>query len=74
MLLPGQTGVYYGNNGVSYPTICIGTQEWLAVDLTETYYRDLTTIPNVTDQITWSGLTTGAYCIYDNDNYYISGC
>lgn len=74
MLSPGQTGVYYGNNGVSYPTICIGTQEWLAVDLTETYYRDLTTIPNVTDQTSWNGLTTGAYCIYDNDTYYISGC
>ena len=74
MLSPGQTGVYYGNNGVSYPTICIGTQEWLAVDLIETYYRDLTTIPNVTDQTSWNGLTTGAYCIYDNDTYYISGC
>jgi uncharacterized protein (TIGR02145 family) len=74
MLLPGQTGVYYGNNGVSYPTICIGTQEWLAVDLTETYYRDLSSIPNVTDQTTWDGLTTGAYCIYDNDTYYIGGC
>jgi uncharacterized protein (TIGR02145 family) len=74
MLSPGQFGVYFGNNGVSYPTICIGTQEWLIVDLNETNYRDLTVIPNVTDQTTWDGLTTGAYCIYDNDTYYIGGC
>jgi uncharacterized protein (TIGR02145 family) len=73
-LSPGQSSVYYGNDGTSYPTICIGTQEWLALDLIETYYRDFTLIPNVTDQTTWDGLTTGAYCIYDNDTYNIGGC
>lgn len=35
----GTTGVYVGNNGASYPTIVIGTQEWLAADLAETKYR-----------------------------------
>ena len=74
LLSPCQTGTYVGNDGKSYSTICIGTQEWLSQDLRETYYRDLTIIPDITDQTTWNSLSTGAYCIYDNDPYYVSGC
>ena len=61
----GQTGTYVGNDGKTYTTICIGTQEWLSQNLTETKYSDLTDIPNVSDQSTWDGLTTGAYCVHD---------
>jgi len=63
----GQTGTYTGNNGREYPTICIGTQEWLADNLAETKYRNGDTIPEVTDGATWAGLTTGALCAYNND-------
>ena len=73
-LTNGQTGTYTGNDGTIYTTICVGTQEWLSQDLRETKYRNMTTIPNVTDQTTWGGLSTGAYCIYDNNSYYIGGC
>jgi uncharacterized protein (TIGR02145 family) len=73
-LTNGQTGSYTGNNGTIYTTICIGNQEWLSQDLRETKYRDNTPIPNVTDQTIWDGLTSKAYCIYDNDSYYIGGC
>jgi uncharacterized protein (TIGR02145 family) len=30
-------------------------------------YRDGTVIPQVTDPTAWAGLTTGAWCYYDND-------
>lgn len=73
-LSPGQTSTYIGNDGKIYNTICIGTQEWMSQDLRETLYRNLTSIPNVTDQTTWNSLTTGAYCIYNNDIFNISGC
>ena len=73
-LTPGQTGTYVGNDGKVYNTICIGTQEWMSEDLRETLYRGFTPIPNVTDQTTWFNLTTGAYCIYDNNPLNVGGC
>jgi uncharacterized protein (TIGR02145 family) len=66
-LSDGQEGTYVGNDGKVYRTICIGTQEWLADNLAETQYRNGDLIPNVTDSSTWSGLTTGARCFYDNN-------
>lgn len=63
----GETGIYTGNDGKLYPTICIGTQEWLACNLCETKYRDGTSISLVTDAANWAVLTTGAMCYYDND-------
>lgn len=36
----GETGEYIGNDGKRYPTICIGTQEWLSVNLCETRFRN----------------------------------
>ena len=46
-LSDGETGIYIGNDGKAYPTICIGTQEWLQVNLEETKWRDGTSIPQV---------------------------
>lgn len=66
-LTHGQTGIYIGNDGKIYPTICIGTQEWLATNLAETLYRNGSSITNVTDDATWAALTTGARCAYNND-------
>ena len=67
----GQSGTYTGNDGKVYRTICIGTQEWLADNLAETKYRNGETIPTVTDNTTWAGLTTGAKCAYDNTESYV---
>ena len=41
-------------------------------NLKTTRYNDGTTIPNVTDNTIWSGLTTGALCYYNNDANYNS--
>lgn len=54
-------------DGNTYHWISIGTQVWMIENLNTTKYRDGTAIPNVTDSATWGGITTGAYCNYDND-------
>jgi len=69
-LTDGQSSIYIGNDLKVYRTICIGTQEWLADNLAETLYRDLSTITVVTDNTAWSVLTTGARCVYNNDESY----
>lgn len=57
-------------DGNTYATTQIGTQRWLAENLKTTTYNDGTAIPNVTDNATWAGLSTHAYCWYDNDITY----
>ncbi len=60
---PGTVTDYDGN---VYNVISIGTQFWLMQNLKTTHYKNGTPIPNVTNNTTWAGLTTGAYCDYDN--------
>jgi uncharacterized protein (TIGR02145 family) len=52
-----------GNN---YKTITIGTQTWMAENLRTSKYNDGSVIPNVSDPTTWSNVTTGAQCVYNN--------
>jgi uncharacterized protein (TIGR02145 family) len=54
-------------DGNTYRTVKIGNQWWMAENLKVTHYRNGDPLPNVTDGATWRGLTTGAYCEYDND-------
>jgi uncharacterized protein (TIGR02145 family) len=54
-------------DGNVYQTVTIGTQVWMAENLKVTHYRNGDPVPNVTDGGTWSGLSTGAYCNYNND-------
>ena len=54
-------------DGNVYKTIAIGQQTWFAENLRTTKYNDGTAIPKVTDNTTWSYLTSGAYCYYNND-------
>jgi uncharacterized protein (TIGR02145 family) len=49
------------------PSIVYGTQEWTVENACHTSYRDGTPIPQVTDEVEWTNLTTGAWCYYDND-------
>jgi uncharacterized protein (TIGR02145 family) len=53
-------------NGNIYHTVTIGTQIWLKEDLKTTKFRDGSDILPETDNTAWSGLTTAAYCDYDN--------
>jgi uncharacterized protein (TIGR02145 family) len=57
-------------NGNTYATIVIGTQEWMAENLRTTTYANGDPIPNVTDGIQWGGLTTGAWAHYENNASY----
>jgi uncharacterized protein (TIGR02145 family) len=54
-------------DGNVYQTVTIGTQVWMAENLKVIHYRNGDPIPNVVDGSTWAGLTTGAYCEYNND-------
>lgn len=63
----GQTGIYTGNDGKKYKTVCIGTWEILASNLAETLYRNGDEIPVVTENTEWSALASGARCAYNND-------
>ena len=54
-------------DGNVYDTIKIGTQVWLQEGLKTTHYRDGSAIPMITGDSAWSTLTTGAYCVYNND-------
>jgi len=71
--------------GNVYGTIKIENQVWMAQSLKTAKFNDGTTIPLVTDNNTWSKLTTPAYCWYDNDdnnkniygtlyNWYAANC
>lgn len=73
-LTHGQTGIYAGNDGKIYRTICIGTREYLADNLVETKYRNgdwitgfdggvYTPITNAN----WAAKTTEACCAYNDD-------
>ena len=61
---------YTGNDGKVYSSVKIGTQVWMSENLEETEYRNGDPVPNVTDNTAWGNLTTGAWCVYDNDNKY----
>lgn len=63
----GEIGEYVGNDERKYPTICIGLQEWLSVNLAETKDSDGNLIPTVTGSTEWSNLTTPGKCAYNNN-------
>jgi uncharacterized protein (TIGR02145 family) len=54
-------------DGNTYTPVVIGTQTWLQQSLKTTKYNNGDAIPNETVGATWAGLTTGAYCWYNND-------
>jgi len=64
---PLDCGTVTDIDGNVYQTLTIGTQVWMAENLKVTQYRNGDDIPNVTDDGTWGGLTTGAYCNYNNN-------
>ncbi len=63
----GKTGTVKDKDGNTYKTIVIGTQTWMAENLRTTKYNDGTAIPLVTDNASWTNITTPGYCWYDNN-------
>lgn len=62
------------NQQVSRPTapiqngeVRIGTQVWMTKNLNVSRYRNGDLIPQVIDPAVWDGLTTGAWCYYENN-------
>jgi uncharacterized protein (TIGR02145 family) len=53
--------------GNTYNIVSIRNQIWMAENLKTTKYNDGTAISLVTDNATWSVLTTPGYCWYNND-------
>jgi uncharacterized protein (TIGR02145 family) len=57
-----------GNDGTIYRTVKIGDQWWMAENIKETQYQNGDEIPNVISDSEWANLSSGAWCIYaDND-------
>ena len=54
-------------DGNVYKIVSIGNKIWMAENLRATNYRNGDIISNVTDNAAWVGLSTGAYCWFNND-------
>jgi uncharacterized protein (TIGR02145 family) len=54
-------------DGNNYNTVQIGTQIWMKENLKTTRYKDGSTIPLVSDNTSWSNLTSPGYCWFKND-------
>ena len=69
-------GTAYGNELTftsavpELPTVKICDQTWTLYNLDVTTYSDGTPIPNVTGNLDWRNLTTGAWCYYDNNPFF----
>jgi uncharacterized protein (TIGR02145 family) len=55
-------------DGNVYQTVKIGLQWWMAENLKVTRYSNGDNIQHITNPYTWTGLSTGAYCAYNNNN------
>jgi len=63
-------GTMIDQEGNSYNTIVIGSQEWMAENLNTSIYRNGDPIPYLIDNTEWSATTIGAYGIYDDNVNY----
>lgn len=61
------TTTYVCPNSVPGEDILIGTQTWTTSNLDVSTYANGDPIDEVTDTTLWAGLTTGAWCYYDNN-------
>ena len=55
-------------DGNVYTSVIIGSQEWMAENLKVTKFNDGTPIVEVSDNISWSNITSPAWCWLNNDS------
>lgn len=55
-------------NAIYYQSVNVCCNSWMTKNLDVDTYRNGDPIPKVEDATTWAGLTTGAYCYYNNDS------
>lgn len=67
---------YVGNNGISYPTVKIGSKIWTSRNLNETKYRNGDWIHGYENGVytpitnaAWAELTTEGMCYYNDDSF-----
>lgn len=59
-------------DGNLYSVVEIAGQCWMKSNLRTSRYRDLSPIPNITEDEIWDSQTEGAWCNYDNNTEYDS--
>ena len=64
--LMGDSGTVTDQDGNSYSTVVIGSQEWMIENLKTTHYNNGIPIPLVTGT-EWGNLSSPGYCWYNND-------
>jgi uncharacterized protein (TIGR02145 family) len=62
------TTTYVCPNCIPGADVLIGTQTWTTCNLDVSTYANGDPIDEVTDTTLWAGLTTGAWCYYDNNS------
>ena len=55
-------------DSLKYRTVLIGDKAWTTENLNTSHYRNGDAIPQVEDSVEWAGLTTGAWCYYENNS------
>jgi uncharacterized protein (TIGR02145 family) len=65
-----KTGIMMDIDSNFYKTVIIGDQEWMAENLAVTCFRDSIPIDYVNNDLDWTGKTTSAYCIYQENSMY----
>lgn len=64
-----ETGTVTDIDNNVYQTVKIGNQWWMAENLKVSRYKNGDSIPQVTDDLEWSKLSTGGWAFYENDSY-----
>ncbi len=65
-------GTVSDQDGNTYKTIVVGTQEWMAENLKSSHYQNGDIIPEVTVSNEWSSLSSGAFCWFANDSSFFN--
>ncbi len=70
----GNQGTVRDIQGNEYRTVIIGSQEWMAGNLRTTAYSNGEPIQLVEDPQAWVGMSSGAYCWYNNADSNAVNC